>query len=320
MIVALAGGVGGARLVDGLAQVLPEGELTVIVNTGDDFDHLGLRICPDLDTITYTLAGLADRARGWGVVDESFRALEMVSRIGGPAWFQLGDRDLGTHLYRRGRLDEGATLSAITGEICAGHGVHARLLPMSDDPSPTTIIATDGTRIPFQDWLVRDRASAPVAAVEAAVGAPAPGVIDAIEDADLVIIAPSNPYVSIDPILAVPGVRAAVAEKRVVAVSPIVGGKAVKGPLAGMLRTIAGAEPSAAAIAAHYGGLVDGLAVHPGDRFTVDCFAPHTAAGDRSPADPRIRAPRQLEVDIVIREPEARVRLARQLLTFAEGL
>lgn len=259
-VVALAGGVGGAKLADGLAQVLPAADLTIVVNTGDDFEHFGLTICPDLDTVCYTLAGLANSETGWGRADETQNALRSVEILGGPSWFSLGDRDLGTHLERTRRLTAGEALSAITADFCRAWGMHVRVLPMSDDPV-RTIVDTDEGELPFQEYFVA-RACEPrvrkfrFAGIEQAQ--PAPGVLEAISTADLVVICPSNPWVSIAPILSVPGIRDAMQKKAVIAVSPIIGGKAVKGPAAKMFSEL-GFEPSALAVARYYGRLLRGF-------------------------------------------------------------
>jgi LPPG:FO 2-phospho-L-lactate transferase len=296
-LVALSGGVGGARFLDGL--VAAGHDVTAIVNTGDDFVHLGLPIAPDLDTVMYTLAGLADEARGWGLHGETFAALEMVGRYGGPDWFALGDRDLATHLLRAEALAGGATLSEVTARLCRALDVPARVLPMADRPRPTLIdTVADGT-LPFQEWFVRRRAQPAVHAVSfEGPPEPAPGVLAAIAAADQVLIGPSNPYVSIDPILALDGVRAALARRPAVAVSPIVGGHAVKGPLARMIVELTGAPASAAAVARHYGGLVRGWVVARGD----DCPGP------------------TLATEIVMRDRPDRARLAREVVAFAEAL
>jgi LPPG:FO 2-phospho-L-lactate transferase len=259
-IVALAGGVGGAKLADGLAQSLPKGDLTVIVNTGDDFEHFGLTICPDLDTVCYTLAGLANPETGWGRIGESFDALKSAQLLGGPGWFTLGDRDLGTHLERTRRLQAGNALSQVTADFCRAWGIDTRVLPMSDQPV-RTMVSTDAGELAFQDYFVARRCEPRVssfrfAGVESA--SPAPGVLDAIAAADLIVICPSNPWVSVAPILAVPGIRNAIERKPVVAVSPIIGGQAVKGPAAKMFTEL-GIQPSALAVAQHYGNLLRGL-------------------------------------------------------------
>ncbi len=298
-VVALSGGVGGARLVHGLSRALAD-ELTVIVNTGDDFVHWGLTICPDFDTVMYTLADLAHEERGWGLADETFHALEMVRRYGGNDWFQLGDRDLATHLLRTEALRRGESLSAVTERLVRALGVRARVLPMTDAPRPTLVETTTHGTLGFQDWLVKHRAP-PVTRVRfEGTPAAAPGVLEAIDACDCVVIGPSNPYVSVDPILTLPGVREAIAKKRVVAVSPIVSGRAVKGPLGEMIPALTGEPASACAIAKHYGALVSAMVVERGDErgLTIPTLATDTVM--RSRADAR--------------------RLATEILVFAEGL
>lgn len=259
-IVALAGGVGGAKLANGFAQIQPPEDLTIIVNTGDDFEHFGLYICPDLDTVCYTLAGLANPDTGWGRADESWHAIENISRLGGLKWFRLGDRDLGTHLERTRRIRAGQTLSQITQDFCAAWEIDPAVLPMSDKLVPT-IVLTDEGELPFQEYFVHRRCEPKVRGfrfedVEAA--SPAPGVIPAIRNADLVVICPSNPWVSIDPILALPRIRTELYSRPVMAVSPIIGGKAVKGPVVKMYAEL-GIEPSALAVAKHYQDIIDGF-------------------------------------------------------------
>ncbi|HUE98188.1 MAG TPA: 2-phospho-L-lactate transferase [Anaerolineales bacterium] len=255
-IVALAGGVGGAKLAHGLAQILPAEDLTVIVNTGDDFEHYGLYICPDLDTVCYTLAGLANPETGWGRINETWNVIENASKLGGPAWFRLGDQDLGTHLERTRRLKEGQSLSQITKDFCQAWGIEHTILPMSDQPV-RTIVETEEGDLAFQEYFVHRRCEPPVRGfrfdgVERAE--PAPGTREAIQSADAVIICPSNPWVSIDPILQI----ITTTEKPVVAVSPIIGGQTVKGPAAKMYREL-GLESSAVAVARHYGDLATGF-------------------------------------------------------------
>ncbi len=255
-IVALAGGVGGAKLAHGLAQTLPPKDLTVIVNTGDDFEHYGLYICPDLDTVCYTLAGLANPETGWGRVNESWNLIENASKLGGPAWFRLGDQDLGTHLERTRRLKEGQTLTQITKEFCKAWGVEHEVLPMSDQPV-RTIVETEEGDLAFQEYFVHRRCEPRVKGFRfegAQLAKPASGAREAIQSADAVIICPSNPWVSIDPILQV--VKRV--EKLVIAVSPIIAGQTVKGPAAKMYREL-GIEPSALAVAKHYCDLVTGF-------------------------------------------------------------
>lgn len=258
-VVALAGGVGGAKLADGLAKIL-SAELTVVVNTGDDFDHLGLRICPDLDTVCYTLGGLANPVTGWGRRDESWHAMDTVASLGGPNWFNLGDRDMGTHLERTRRLRMGQSLSEITRAFCQAWGIESQVLPMSNDPIPT-IVLTDQGELPFQEYFVHQKCAPRVAGFRfegSADSVPAPGVSDAIKEADLIVVCPSNPWVSIDPILAMGNVRASLQGKTVIAVSPIIGGRTVKGP-AGKMFTELGFESSASAVAGHYGKLLTGF-------------------------------------------------------------
>jgi len=264
-IVALAGGVGGAKLADGLAQILPPDDLTIIVNTGDDFEHWGLCISPDLDTVCYTLAGLANPETGWGRVDESWNAFESVVGLGGEDWFRIGDKDLGTHLERTRRLQAEDKLSEITKDFCSAWGVRHRIIPMSDD-SVSTMVHTDIGVLPFQEYFVHQRCQPKVKGflfVGAERSQPAEGVLESIKGADLVVVCPSNPWVSIDPILTVPGIRVALTEGgglRVIAVSPIVGGKAIKGPAAKMYTEL-GIQPSALAVAQHYQDLLIGIVI-----------------------------------------------------------
>ncbi|MGE5225141.1 MAG: 2-phospho-L-lactate transferase [Omnitrophica WOR_2 bacterium] len=277
-IVALAGGVGGARLAGGLAQALPAQDLTVVVNTGDDFNHLGLHICPDLDTVCYTLAGLANPETGWGRSNETWNAFESIQSLGGPDWFRLGDRDLGTHLERTRRLLLGAALSQVTRNFCQAWKVGPTVLPMCDDPVPTTVFTEEGP-LPFQEYFVHRQCQPRVTgfAFEGIDRArPAPDVIESVREADLVVICPSNPWVSIDPILGVHGIREAVALSCCLAVSPIIGGKAVKGPAAKMYAEM-GIQPSALAVAHHYGpkatgGLLTGFVFDEVDAGQASTF------------------------------------------------
>ncbi len=265
--VALAGGVGGAKLAHGLAQILPPENLTIIVNTGDDFEHLGLYISPDLDTVCYTLAGLANPVTGWGRIDESWNAAENIAKLGGQTWFRLGDRDLGTHLERSRRLQKGDSLSSITRDFCKVWGVEHRIIPMTDDPMPTIVNTVEMGELPFQEYFVHQRCEPTVKGFrfEGAESArPAMGVEAAINDADAVVICPSNPWVSIDPILAVTklkstcGIESTSKKKPIIALSPIIDGEAVKGPAAKMYKEL-GIQPSALAVAKHYKGLLDGF-------------------------------------------------------------
>ena len=267
-ITALSGGVGGAKLVEGLASILPPEDLSVIVNTGDDFDHLGLRICPDLDTVLYMLAGVAHPVHGWGRAGESLTVLETLKELGGPGWFQLGDKDLALHLRRTQMLSAGLSLSEVTAELCSRFGVQCSVLPASDEEVSTVVVTEGEGELPFQEYFVARRCEPAVRGFSftaAKQAKPAPGVLAAVEGADLVVFGPSNPWVSIDPILALPGLREALMEKEVVAVSPIVGGKALKGPAAKMFSEL-GISPSAAAAAGHYGPVLDGFVIDEEDR------------------------------------------------------
>jgi LPPG:FO 2-phospho-L-lactate transferase len=281
VITVLAGGVGAARFLTGLLAVVPPQEVTAVVNTGDDVDLHGLHISPDLDTVTYTLAGAINRETGWGLTGETWSAMDALGRFAGHApasssagitWFRLGDRDLATHLYRTGRLAEGATLSAVTSEIAGAWGLTLRLLPMSDDPVETRVtVGAEGTphEIGFQEYFVGLGHGVAVRAVRfagAPESTPAPGVIDAIGEAEVVIISPSNPLVSIAPIRAVPGVEAALGARRrsTVAVSPIIAGAAVKGPADRMLAEL-GHEMSVVGVARLYAPIAGTLVIDEAD-------------------------------------------------------
>jgi LPPG:FO 2-phospho-L-lactate transferase len=260
-IVALAGGVGGAKLADGLSRRLTPANLTVVVNTGDDFEHWGLKISPDLDTVCYTLAGLANPETGWGRVDESFNAVQALSQLGGADWFHIGDRDLATHVERTRRLRAGQPLSQVVRDFCRAWNVGPTVLPMTDDPVATIVDTIEQGELPFQEYFVHQRCEPRVKGfrfqgIEKAQ--PAPGVLDAIHQADAIVFCPSNPWVSVDPILSLPGVRPEMADKPVIAVSPIIGGQTVKGPAAKMFSEL-GIEPSALAVAGHYTGLLSGF-------------------------------------------------------------
>jgi LPPG:FO 2-phospho-L-lactate transferase len=264
--VVLCGGVGGSKLADGLARILAPGQLTIVVNTADDFDHLGLRICPDIDTVTYMLAGLSHPKNGWGRLDETWVAMEVLAKVGGPTWFQLGDRDIALHLQRTDRLRKGASLTQITTDICAGLGVRHVPLPMCEE-HVKTVIETEAGDLNFQDYFVRHRCEVEAKSVRyvgADVARPSSALMDALTSPTLagIVFAPSNPVLSIAPILALPTVRETIAERRVplVAVSPLIGGRAVKGP-AGKLMVELGYGPGNAGIATFYGELLDGLLV-----------------------------------------------------------
>jgi LPPG:FO 2-phospho-L-lactate transferase len=296
-ITVLAGGLGGSRCVDALARAAGAERVTAIGNVGDDLELWGLRISPDLDTILYTLAGLLDEVRGWGVRDETYSALAMAERLGEETWFTLGARDLGLHLVRKRLLEAGESLSAVTRRLAEALGVRVRLLPATDDRLRTTI-QTPGGELDFQEWFVRRRHADRVEGVRfegADTSRAAPGVLDAIAGADLVVIAPSNPFVSVRPILAVADIEAALREKRVAAISPLVGGKALRGPLAAMMASL-GHEPSAAAVRAIYGDLVS--------TFVLD-RTDEAQAGE---------IPGAVVCDTVMVAPERRAEVGRELL------
>jgi len=260
-IVALAGGVGGAKLAHGLAQILPPEDLTVIVNTGDDFEHYGLYISPDLDTVCYTLAGLANPETGWGRMDETWQAIENAKALGGPGWFNIGDRDLGAHLERTRRMKARQTLSQITHDFCKAWSVRQTVLPMSNQPV-RTIVETDEGELAFQEYFVHRRCEPKVRGFRfegVEIAEAVPGALEALQSADAVVICPSNPWVSIDPILQVLKLRSMTHRlPSIVAVSPIIGGQAVKGPAAKMYVEL-GIQPSALAVAEHYSGLLSGF-------------------------------------------------------------
>ncbi len=283
-ILAITGGVGGAKLALGLARLLGPDEVAFAVNTGDDFEHLGLEICPDLDTLTYTLADLANPDTGWGRRDETWQFLETLEALGGETWFRLGDRDLALHVRRSGLLAAGATRTEAAATIAAGLGVRHRLLPMSDDPVRTTVHTADGP-LAFQHYFVRDRCAPAVTGFEfqgADAARPSPALLAWLDGADGVIICPSNPFVSVDPMLAIPGLREALRAggAPVVAVSPIVRGAALKGPAAKMMQEL-DLPTSAVQVAEHYGDLLDGFVLDQQDaglepRVRVPCVVAQT--------------------------------------------
>jgi LPPG:FO 2-phospho-L-lactate transferase len=307
-VVALCGGIGGAKLALGLYRVLAPHCLTVVVNTGDDFEHLGLHVSPDLDTVLYTLAGWSDPARGWGRADETWHFMDALAALDGPQWFRLGDRDLAMHVSRTHWLEQGGTLSGFARHAAQRMGIAARILPMSDDAVRTLVDTADGA-LPFQNYFV-ERGCAPAVTGISFAGAeragPVPELLDALAGPDLsaVVICPSNPYLSIDPLLAIPGLRAALAAASapIIAVSPLVGGKAVKGPTAKIMAEL-GIDASSLTIAAHYRGLIDGLVIDDSD------------AGDAARIDMPVAVTATL-----MRDMDDRERLARDVLAFADRI
>ena len=309
-VLALAGGVGGAKLAAGLAQILGE-RLTILVNTGDDFEHLGLHISPDLDTVMYTLAGIANSVTGWGIAGESWTFMDQVARLGGQTWFNLGDRDLATHAIRTERLNRGETLTAVTAHLCRALGVRSVVLPMSDH-SVRTVVHSGDQALSFQDYFVRLKCDVPVRALSFD-GAASAKFNEALRDLGnsldplAIVICPSNPYLSIDPILALPGLREWIKSTGapVVAVSPIVGGKAIKGPAEKIMREL-GLNPSAAAIGRHYGDLLTGLVI---DAVDEDSAEEVSASGVAV-----------LSTQTIMRGAQDRVNLARDCLAFIDDL
>ena len=308
-ICALAGGVGGAKLASGLQDVVPPGDLSVVVNTADDFDLWGLHICPDLDTVMYTLAGISNPETGWGIVNESFATLNMLERYGEETWFKFGDRDLATHVFRTHRMRSGETLTEVTAGLSGALGVDNALLPMSDEPVSTVLETAEG-RLEFQEYFVRRRQRDEVLGIELRgieEARPTEGVLAAISGADAIVLCPSNPVVSIGPILALPGVMEILASSSVpkVAVSPIVGGRALKGPADRMLASL-GHEVSATGVARMYAGLVDGMVI---DRIDENERAGIEGIGMRV-----------LVTESVMRDAEDRARLASETLEFGAGM
>ena len=306
-VAVLCGGVGAARFLSGLVQVVAPANITAVVNVADDLVLHGLHISPDIDTIVYTLAGANSVERGWGLEGESWQAMEMLGRYGGDDWFSLGDRDLGTHLYRTQQLQTGSTLADVTAAIARAWGLDLRLLPVTNDPVRTMLTTIDLGEIGFQEYFVRLQHSVPVTAVRFA-GAenaqPAPGVTEALTGADVVVIAPSNPVISIDPILAVPGVRDALRGRTesVVAISPIVAGKALKGPADRLLAEL-GRDASVEAVGRWYAGLIGTLLI---DSVDADLAEKIEAKG-----------PTVISTDTIMSRPGVAANLARRALTAA---
>ena len=312
---ALSGGVGGAKLAAGLAATLPPEELAVVCNTGDDFEHLGLLICPDLDTVMYTLGGRSNTTQGWGLADESWRVISALGDLGGDTWFRLGDLDIATHLYRQNRRREGAFLTDITLELCAAYGVRHPVWPMSDDPVRTKVIVPAGPlkgELAFQHYFVRERCAPPVSGfrfegIDASAPQPRMMALLASERLGAVIICPSNPFVSVDPILKLRGLREQFKKARapVIAVSTIVGGRAIKGPAAKMMTEL-GMPVSAKAVAAHYGELLDGFVIDHADAADASAIA---ALG------PKVRI-----TQTIMTGAPSRMALAKDVLQFAAEL
>jgi LPPG:FO 2-phospho-L-lactate transferase len=313
-VVCLAGGVGGAKLADGLQQILASGELTVVVNTGDDFEIHSLTICPDHDTVLYTLAGIAERNQGWGLSGETWAVMGQLARLGDETWFRLGDRDLATHLFRTERLRRGDRLTDVALELARSLGVPSQVLPMTDGPVRTRVRTADGW-LDFQDYFVRLHQEPDVLEVRfegAEQAAVSPEVRDAIRSAEAIVVAPSNPIVSIGPILAVPGLLEEIAAARQrgvpsIAVSGIVGGKALRGPADRMLASL-GEEPSALGVARRY--VAAGLL----DAFVLD------RQDERLAAEVRALGLRVAATDTVMTDIESRASLARETLSAAEGV
>ena len=302
-VAALAGGVGGSKLLVGLDKALPDGNVTAIVNTGDDAVIYGVHVCPDVDIVTYWLSGLNDAERGWGIKDDTFHAVDALGSLGIDPWFRLGDRDLATCLYRTQQLRSGATLSTITNDIRTAFGIGTTILPMSDDPVPTRIVTQDGRTLDFQDYFVKERHEPDVKEVRfsgLADAKPAPGVLDAIRRADRVVLCPSNPVVSIGPILALPEVRDTLrTHPLVIATTPIVQGAPLKGPADRLLPTV-GADVSASGVAGLYKDFCDVFVVDERDEAEIALVEAHG-----------IRA---VALDTMMTDRRASERLARQLL------
>ena len=308
---ALSGGVGGAKLALGLSHHLPPGELAIAANIGDDFEHLGLTICPDIDTLVYTLSGLANPEPGWGRAGDTPAFMQALAELGGETWFHLGDRDLAMHVARTHRLRAGESLSRVTADISARLGITARILPASDDPVRTIVETGDGD-LALQHYFVREKCAPKVTGFryDGAESARVNGeILDALSQPALgaVIICPSNPYISVDPILAMPGLERALKDcaRPIVAVSPIVGGTALKGPTAKIMREL-GAAVSAEAVARHYGGLLDGFVLDPAD-----------AASEQAVRDLGMAV---LTAPSVMNTLDDKIELAKQTFAFAVSL
>ncbi len=308
-ITCLAGGVGAARFLEGLARVVPPERITIIVNTADDLQYLGLHVSPDIDSVTYALAGIADVEKGWGIQQDSYNCLEQLARYSAETWFRIGDRDFATHLLRTAFLQQGFTLSEVTEKMTSTLGVKVRILPMTDDPVSTKIKTPDGT-LEFQEYFVKRRFQDKVVDVTyqgASNATPAPGVLSAIDKTELIILCPSNPILSIGPILALPDIRKAVAKThaKIVGISPIVGGRSIKGPLDRMMENLS-LEVSPFGVAQLYKGLMRGFVIDEVDRSI----------------SPRIEeiGMKVISTKTIMDSQEAKVRLAEETLKLAETL
>ena len=307
-VIAVSGGVGGAKLVLGLERTLAPGKLSVIVNTGDDITHLGLTICPDVDTTLYTLADIANPELGWGRRGESWHFMEAIEELGGESWFRLGDKDLALHVIRTLRLAQGERLTSVIQHLARQHGIQSSIMPMTDSPV-RTLVTTDGGCLSFQHYFVRERCQPAVRELRyggAAEAEPTPEILAAFRSPELraVVLCPSNPYLSIDPILAVPGIRELLRASKVpvIAVTPLIGGRAVKGPTAKIMGEL-GIDCSAAAIAKHYGDLLDGFVLDGVDA-----------------AYAQLMGCRVLVANTLMVSLDDRVNLAREVLEFADRL
>ncbi len=307
-VVAFAGGVGGAKLADGLAKILDPDKLTVVVNTGDDLELFGLHISPDLDTVCYTLAGLANPTTGWGQVDETWEVFQTLNKLDAPSWFKLGDHDLALHMERTRLLGEGKSLTDVTLSICRRLGVNHLVLPMSDQPVRTIVSTRDGRRLGFQEYFVKEQCRPEVTGFEfmgITSARPSAKVLDVVNGSDLIVFCPSNPWVSIDPILGLQGMREILMNKKLVAVTPIIGGKTIKGPAAKMFSEL-GIKPSALAVAEHYRDVLGGFVMDSVDRMdTVQL-----SAWGIMP----------LVTNTIMRSQEDRIQLARETLEFGMSL
>ncbi len=308
-VLAISGGVGGAKLAFGLAALLDPAELLIVANTGDDFEHLGLHISPDIDTLLYTLAGRADPVRGWGLAGETWQCIGALGALGGPDWFRLGDRDLATHLQRSALLRSGLTLSEATARLGAALGVRHAVVPMSDAPV-RTLVDTDRASFAFQAYFVRERCEPLVRGVRfdnAAAARPAPAIGEWLEASTrpVAVICPSNPWLSVDPVLAVPGLRERLAALPVIAVSPIVGGRAIKGPAAKMMAEL-GLPVSALEVARHYRGLADAFVIDREDEAQAEAI--------------RVLGMRVLVTDTVMTDAGSKRRLAADVLGLLDSL